>query len=291
MMPRSAICLVAYLACVNSFAPGGSIASRPPTQLSVKTALDPQEWRQFTVKEITPLSHDTKKFTVALPSEEHELGMVTASCLMVEGTGLDGTSQVARPYTPTSLNGTKGHFELVIKKYDKGQVSSYMHGLSVGDAIKAKGPFPKIKLDPNMKKRLGLIAGGTGITPMYQCIQELLEADGDATEMVLLYGNKTPKDILLKSELDALAAKYPRFSVVYKVGEADDGWTGPVGHIGLEDCKQYLPPPSDDHMVFVCGPPPLMKAISGDKGPDKSQGAVDGVLKELGYKESMVYKF
>lgn len=35
----------------------------------------------------------------------------------------------------------------------------------------------------------------------------------------------------------------------------------------------------------------MMKAISGDKAPDYSQGQVGGVLKDLGYTEDMVYKF
>lgn len=43
--------------------------------------------------------------------------------------------------------------------------------------------------------------------------------------------------------------------------------------------------------VLVCGPPPMMRAISGDKLPDKSQGPLTGLLKDLGYDESQVFKF
>ncbi len=43
--------------------------------------------------------------------------------------------------------------------------------------------------------------------------------------------------------------------------------------------------------VQVCGPPPLMKAISGDKAEDKSQGPLTGILKDLGYTSEQVYKF
>jgi hypothetical protein len=49
--------------------------------------------------------------------------------------------------------------------------------------------------------------------------------------------------------------------------------------------KRLLPWPQ------VCGPPPMMNSISGDKAPDKSQGPLSGMLKELGYDESNVYKF
>ena len=44
-------------------------------------------------------------------------------------------------------------------------------------------------------------------------------------------------------------------------------------------------------MVFVCGPPPFMHALSGEKAEDKSQGLLEGVLKRLGWKEGEVYKF
>ncbi|CAK9150149.1 unnamed protein product [Ilex paraguariensis] len=51
-----------------------------------------------------------------------------------------------------------------------------------------------------------------------------------------------------------------------------------------------LPGPSDDTLILVCGPPGLMKHISGDKA-NRSQGELTGILKDLGYTEEMVYKF
>ena len=41
----------------------------------------------------------------------------------------------------------------------------------------------------------------------------------------------------------------------------------------------------------VCGPPPMMKALSGDKAQDKSQGPLSGLLKDLGFTEEGVFKF
>jgi cytochrome-b5 reductase len=58
--------------------------------------------------------------------------------------------------------------ELVIKKYPDGKVSGWMHDLKVGDLVEVKGPFPKLAYVPNMKKSIGMICGGTGITPMLQ---------------------------------------------------------------------------------------------------------------------------
>ncbi len=44
-------------------------------------------------------------------------------------------------------------------------------------------------------------------------------------------------------------------------------------------------------MVLVCGPPPMMNAISGNKAPDYTQGVLSGALKDLGYVEEQVFKF
>lgn len=49
--------------------------------------------------------------------------------------------------------------------------------------------------------------------------------------------------------------------------------------------------PSADTLVLVCGPPGFMEAVSGSKTPDYKQGDVSGILKRLGYNETMVFKF
>ena len=83
-----------------------------------------------------------------------------------------------------------------------------------------------------MKPFIGMIAGGTGITPMYQVIREVLGNEEDKTRLTLIYANRSEKDILLKAELDQLQAWYPRrFQVHYVVEHAEDeatfdGFTG-----------------------------------------------------------------
>jgi len=52
--------------------------------------------------------------------------------------------------------------------YPTGVMSKHMGELKVGDTLDIKGPFPKIPYKPNMKKTIGMVAGGTGITPMLQ---------------------------------------------------------------------------------------------------------------------------
>lgn len=54
-----------------------------------------------------------------------------------------------------------------------------------------KGPLPKIEYKPNIKKHIGMIAGGSGITPMLQVAHEILKNPQDQTEVRLIFANVT----------------------------------------------------------------------------------------------------
>lgn len=164
-------------------------------------------------------------------------------------------------------------------------------GVKAGDIVQMKGPWTKKKYTANMKKELGMIAGGTGITPMLQVCKRILENPEDKTQVTLLYANVTEKDILLREELDAMAAQHENFTVKYVLEKPQASWRGLSGYINQTVLANHMPAPSADNMVFVCGPPGFMKAISGNKTPKKKQGELSGALKGLGFDETMVFKF
>uniref|UniRef100_A0A0A0LF54 NADH-cytochrome b5 reductase n=1 Tax=Cucumis sativus TaxID=3659 RepID=A0A0A0LF54_CUCSA len=198
---------------------------------------------------------------------------------------------VVRPYTPISDPDAKGYFDLLIKVYPQGKMSQHFATLKPGDVLEVKGPIEKLKYSPNMKKHIGMIAGGTGITPMLQVIDAIVKNPDDNTQVSLLYGNVSPDDILLKQKLDILASSHPNIKVFYTVDKPTKNWKGGKGYVSKDMVIKGLPPPGDDALILVCGPPGMMKHISGDKAPDYSQGELDGMLKELGYTKEMVYKF
>jgi cytochrome-b5 reductase len=91
---------------------------------------------------------------------------------------------------------------------------------------------------------------------MLQVIQESLKNGEDKTKISLLFGNVTPDDVLVKKELDALAAKHPdRFSVHYTVDRPTPEWKGFGGYVTTDMLqKAGLPTkPEPGVMVFVCG--------------------------------------
>jgi len=196
-----------------------------------------------------------------------------------------------RPYTPVTYD-EKGYFELVVKSYPEGKLSKHIGHMKVGDKLAVKGPIPKIEYKANMKKNIGMIAGGSGITPMLQVVHEILKNPEDKTQISLIFANQTPEDIILKDRIDSLAAKHSdRFKVFYTVDKAAGDWKGGVGFVTDKVISERIAAPSDSTLVLVCGPPPMMNHISGNKTPDYKQGELTGLLKKLGYNESQVFKF
>lgn len=246
------------------------------------------------------ITHNTYKFTFVAPGgtshdESTGLNLPVASCLVVRA-DIDG-KPVVRPYTPVS-SPNESHIDLIVKNYEQGVMSKHIHNLKIGDKLEMKGPISKIPITKNMKREIGMIAGGTGITPMYQVIEHVLQTEGDNTKLSLLFANVSPDDILLKKELDGLAQKYPdRFKVAYTVDRVPEGenWDGHVGFTNKELVNQYMPKPESPEdesiLVMVCGPPGMMKHVSGEKTKDFKQGELTGLLKECGYSEKNVFKF
>lgn len=259
-----------------------------------KVALNPDKWLEFKLQDTARVSHNTQLFRFSFDPTA-KLGLHVASCLLTRaplGQDAEGkTKYVIRPYTPISDPDAKGYFDLLIKVYPEGKMSQHFASLKPGDVVEVKGPIEKLRYSPNMKKHIGMIAGGTGITPMLQVIEAILKNPDDKTQMSLLYANVSPDDILLKQKLDVLAAGHPNLKVFYTVDKPSKNWKGGAGYISKDMATKGLPGPGEDTLILVCGPPGMMEHISGGKAKDYSQGEVSGILKELGYTEQMVYKF
>ncbi|XP_073289704.1 NADH-cytochrome b5 reductase-like protein isoform X1 [Primulina huaijiensis] len=259
-----------------------------------KIALNPDKWIEFKLQDKVEASHNTQLFRFSF-DPNLKLGLDVASCIITRApkqNDADGkTNYVIRPYTPISDPDAKGYFDLLIKVYPEGNMSQHFASLKPGDVVEVKGPIEKLRYNPNMKKHIGMIAGGSGITPMLQVIDAIVKNPDDNTQVSLLYANVSPDDILLKKKLDLLAASHPNLKVFYTVDKPTKDWHGGTGYVSKDMVVKGLPSPSDDTLILVCGPPGLMKHISGDKAKDRSQGELTGILKEIGFTENMVFKF
>merc|ERR1712146_528873 len=127
----------------------------------------------------------------------------------------------------------------------------------------------KIQYPFNDKKSIGMIVGGTGITPMIQALHCILGTKDDSSKVAMLYGSKTWKDILAKETLDAWTASCgDRLSVTHVLSEEPtegSSWTGARGFITREMIEANFPKPDSDCLIFVCGPPALYNVFSGPR--------------------------
>ncbi|XP_077908748.1 NADH-cytochrome b5 reductase 3 [Ictidomys tridecemlineatus] len=229
------------------------------------------------------ISHDTRRFRFALPSPQHILGLPIGQHIYLS-TRING-NLVIRPYTPVSSDDDKGFVDLVIKVYfkdthpkfpDGGKMSQYLENMQIGDTIEFRGPNgllvyqgkgkfairPDKKSNPVIKtvKSVGMIAGGTGITPMLQVIRAIMKDPDDHTVCHLLFANQTEKDILLRPELEELRNEHSaRFKLWYTVDKAPEAWDYSQGFVNEEMIRDHLPAPGEETLVLMCGPPPMIQ--------------------------------
>lgn len=249
----------------------------------------PTSWVSFPLIEQKEYSADSKVYSFALP-EGQGLDLPVCSCILTRTP--DG--QGARPYTPISSGRMKGRFELLIKRYDQGLVSNHIDSLKPGDKAWFKHVSKNVKVQhPFPQKKIGMVCGGTGITPMFQAIQKIVEELEHPFEVVCLYGNRSPQDILLRAELDDLVERSQgRVKIVHVVSGSKapiPDWDGEKGWVDEERAKKYLPPPEDDPLIMVCGLPALYRTFCGMR--DEDELPEGSVLQKLGYKPEQVVKF
>ena len=128
--------------------------------------------------------------------------------------------------------------------------------------------------------KLGMMAGGTGITPMLQVMAAILKDPSDTTQISLIYANQTESDILCRDMLEDLAAKHPdRLKIWYTLDRPPKKWKYSEGFITQDMIAEHLPGPKEQTLVLMCGPPPMVKF------------ACQQNLEKLGYPKSMQIAF
>lgn len=139
--------------------------AKPVTK--VKGFLKAEEYQKLPVIQKDKLSSNTYRFVFKLPTEKTILGLPIGQHISIR-TELDG-KPISRSYTPVSNNSDSGELRLVIKIYDDGELTGkYLRNVEVGDEVEVRGPKGAMRYRKGMVKEIGMIAGGTGITPMYQ---------------------------------------------------------------------------------------------------------------------------
>ncbi len=212
---------------------------------------------------------DAKSFTLVPNTEKGttEMAYFRASQYVSVSLNIDG-ALVNKPYTIRSnpkdaLGADNTSYTLTIKLTNPSYASKHiLTTWKEGDEVDISGPLGDFYYQ-NLRdaKHVIAIAGGSGITPFYSMAAAI--ADGiEDFDMTILYGSRTADGILLKDEIEAVAARSNgRVKVVHILShEEKAGYEH--GFITAELIKKYAP--DGDYSVFMCGPKAMYTFEEGE---------------------------
>lgn len=223
--------------------------------------LDPATYSALPLRAKTQVAPNVYRLEFSLPTASTILGLPIGQHVTIKAD--IGGESIARSYTPVSNNSDRGVLGLVVKIYPNGKLThGYVEGLKVGDEVLFRGPKGAMKYKRGLCKKIGMIAGGTGITPMFQIIRAICEDTRDTTEVSLVYANQTEDSIILRQELDSFARRYPKnFKVHYMLDKPPAEWAFGRGFVTKDLIADQLPSPATDVKIMVCGPPVMIDSV------------------------------
>ena len=157
-----------------------------------------------------------------------------------------------------------------------GDFTSRIGMLQPGDRAILDGPyglFSHCALGDAPDRGIIMIAGGIGITPMLSMLRYMADVEYRRT-VKLIWSNKTSQDIFCGQELDVMRQKMAGLTV-HHVLTGQPGYEGPPGRLDVAMLASLLDGCSRSARVFLCGPQPMMIAVSH-------------ILKELGFKSGSI---
>ena len=172
---------------------------------------------------------------------------------------LDGPGWTrANPY---SLSAAPNGHGLRITVKALGDGSARLATLRPGTRVLFEGPYGRLTGAVRTRRRLVMVASGIGITPLRALLEELPYAPGEAT---LIYRTAGPDGIVLRAELDALAARRG-VRLYYLPGHRSpdpDSWLpAEAGAVDPAAMLHRLAPGLEGSDVYVCGPESWMDAV------------------------------
>jgi len=205
------------------------------------------------IKEIVPETADTATFWLELSDSDLRSEFAFApgqfNMLYLPGYGEAAISISSDSQQPECI----GHTIRFV-----GNVTNAISRLHVGATIGLRGPFGTAwPIESYRGYDIAIAAGGIGLAPLRPVIYHILNNRADYGKVYILYGARTPSDLLYTSE-------YPDWEshdiqVIITVDRADESWQGQVGVVPMLFYRLRLD--DDKTAVFSCGPEIMMRFV------------------------------
>ncbi len=143
-----------------------------------------------------------------------------------------------------------------------GTVSKAMRELKPDDVIGVRGPFGSHwPIERAMSRDVVIVAGGIGLAPLRSAMYQVISEREKYGKVVLLYGARTPEDILYRREVEHWRAHFD-LEVYVTVDNATGKWRGSVGVV-----TRLIPRAPFDPLntvAMVCGPEVMMRFTAAE---------------------------
>jgi len=203
--------------------------------------------------------------------------------------------RTSRPYSISSAPLAE-RMELTVRDKTGGFVAPYLFNeLKVGDLLETTGPAGHFYHEPLIDgENLVFLAGGSGITPFMSMIRDTVHRQRPL-RIKLLYGSRTPEDVIFRAELENLAASHSNFTFSLVISEPPEGYGGLKGFLDLKLITQLVGD-IKGKTFYVCGPRAMhdfcRAALNAMEVPQRKiryelYGAPEDVSKEPGWPEGL----
>jgi ferredoxin-NADP reductase len=203
------------------------------------------------IKEVIRRNYNVKSFRLEIPGV---LDFKAGQFLSVK---LQDNSRLKRYLSISSSPTEKCYLEFT-KKLTESDFSKTLDGLKAGDQVDIQYPFGKFVLDETAS-RIAFLSGGIGITPIRSICKYVVDQNL-GQDIVLVYANRSVKDIVFKDDFDALVKSYPRLRVAHVLCETEPGFKCTVGRINQQVIKNEIPD-YQERKFYLCGPPQMVEAM------------------------------
>jgi len=203
------------------------------------------------IKEIIQRNYNVKSFRLEIPGV---LDFKAGQFLLVR---LGDDPQLKRYLSISSSPTEKCYLEFT-KKLTESDFSKALNNLKAGDQVIIQYPFGKFVLDESFPK-IAFLSGGIGITPIRSICKYVVDKNL-GNDIVLVYSNRSVRDVVFKDDFDALMKSYPALRVAHVLCEAQAGFICTVGRINAAIIKNEIPD-YQQRKFYLCGPPQMVEAM------------------------------
>lgn len=203
------------------------------------------------VKEIIQRNYNVKSFRLELS----DIADFKAGQFMSVSVGRDPG---LKRYLSISSSPTEKCYLEFTKKLSESNFSKALNNLKAGDKLTIQYPFGKFVLD-EVSKKIAFLSGGIGITPIRSICKYIVDKSL-STDAVLVYSNRSVRDIVFKDDFEAMQKNYPLLRVAHVLCETEPGFKCTVGLIDKKIVKNEIP----DYLerkFYLCGPPQMVEAM------------------------------